>query len=78
MNNAVITIYLQACKDSGTADRYGISKRTEAVKSCRNLTKAHMVLNDYLPKITGKLCSQYRSKELSMPYDKLWSVVAQW
>ena len=34
--------------------QYGISKRAEAVKGCRKLSKADMVLNDYLPKITGK------------------------
>ncbi|KAI0223405.1 Urease subunit alpha [Lamellibrachia satsuma] len=50
-SNSVVFVS-KACKDCRVAEQYGISKRTEAVKSCRRLTKADMVLNDYLPKIT--------------------------
>jgi urease subunit alpha len=38
--------------DSGTAARYGLTKRAVAVSGCRNLTKRDMKLNDALPKIT--------------------------
>ena len=40
------------CKDSGIADNYGLFKRIEAVRNCRNIGKKDMRWNDALPKIT--------------------------
>ena len=42
----------QAAVASGTAAGYGLSKRLEAVKGCRTVTKKDMKLNDATPKIT--------------------------
>ena len=33
---------------------YGLSKRPVAVVGCRNLTKSDMILNNYLPRLTGR------------------------
>jgi urease len=41
----------QSCVDKGIAQSYGLRKRIEPVKKCRNLTKADMRLNDALPVI---------------------------
>ncbi|HWW01201.1 MAG TPA: urease subunit alpha [Candidatus Acidoferrum sp.] len=41
-----------ACKEKGTASGYGLSKRIEAVRGCRNLGKKAMKWNDALPRIT--------------------------
>lgn len=40
------------CEAEGTADSYGLTKRIEAVKGCRNLGKKSMKWNDALPRIT--------------------------
>lgn len=42
----------QSCAEKRIAHSYGLSKRIEAVKRCRGLTKKDMKLNDALPKIT--------------------------
>lgn len=36
----------------GTIARFGLAKRVESVRNCRNITKRDMKLNDALPKIT--------------------------
>ncbi|HMO65556.1 MAG TPA: urease subunit alpha [Verrucomicrobiota bacterium] len=42
----------QLCKARGVAKGYGLSKRIEAVKRCRKVTKRDLKWNDALPKIT--------------------------
>ena len=42
----------QICKDRGTVAKFGLTKRIEAVRGCRNLGKRHMKWNDALPRIT--------------------------
>jgi urease len=37
---------------SGTIASYGLKKRTEAVKNCRNVTKKDMKWNDYTPRMS--------------------------
>ena len=39
----------QAAQSAGVAQRYGLAKTTVAVQNCRNVTKASMVHNSYLP-----------------------------
>ena len=41
----------QASIDAGTVQSYGIKKRIEAVKNCRNIGKADMKYNDTMPKM---------------------------
>ncbi|MFM6986040.1 MAG: urease subunit alpha [Hydrogenophaga sp.] len=41
----------QAAQAAGVAQRYGLAKTTVAVQNCRNVTKASMVHNAYLPKM---------------------------
>lgn len=41
----------QACKESGTAARYGLKKQIEAVRNCRKIGKQDMKWNNALPKI---------------------------
>lgn len=45
--------FLQASLD--WVSTYGLSKRLVPVTSCRRLTKLDMVLNNYLPRLTGLL-----------------------
>jgi urease subunit alpha len=40
------------CKEQGVAAGYGLSKRIEAVKGCRDISKKSMKWNDATPKIT--------------------------
>ena len=42
----------QAALSSRTVERYGLSKRVEAVRGCRGLGKRDMKLNDALPRIS--------------------------
>jgi urease subunit alpha len=42
----------QLCAKEGVAAKYGLSKRIEPVRGCRNLSKKDMKWNDALPKIT--------------------------
>ena len=44
-----LTFVSQAAQLAGVAQRYGLAKTTVAVQNCRNVTKAHMVHNSYLP-----------------------------
>lgn len=41
----------QAAQAAGVAQRYGLQKTTVAVQNCRNVTKASMVHNSYVPKM---------------------------
>ena len=47
-----IAFVSQLCHSSGTAKRYGLTKRIEPVKNCRNIGKRHMKWNDAQPEIT--------------------------
>ena len=47
-----IAFVSQLCKSKNTAKNYGISKRIEAVKGCRKITKRDLKWNNALPKIT--------------------------
>lgn len=41
----------QASIDNGMVRSYGLRKRVEAVKNCRNITKSDMKYNDLMPKM---------------------------
>jgi urease len=41
----------QASIDNGMIRSYGLRKRVEAVKNCRNITKSDMKYNDLMPKM---------------------------
>ncbi|MBM3875879.1 MAG: urease subunit alpha [Verrucomicrobia bacterium] len=47
-----IAFVSQLCKAKGVAKGYGITKRIEAVKGCRKVTKRDLKWNNALPKIT--------------------------
>jgi urease subunit alpha len=47
-----IAFVSQACVDAGTAKEYGLRKRIEPVRNCRNIGKRDMKLNDLAPAIT--------------------------
>jgi urease subunit alpha len=47
-----IAFVSQLCKTKGVAKGYGITKRIEAVKGCRKVTKRDLKWNDALPQIT--------------------------
>ena len=47
-----IAFVSQLCKSKNVAKNYGISKRIEAVKGCRKITKRDLKWNNALPKIT--------------------------
>lgn len=42
----------------GTIAEYGLKKRAEAVKKCRDIGKKDMKLNDAMPKMQGELLAQ--------------------
>jgi urease subunit alpha len=42
----------RVCADEGIAARYGLTKRIEAVRGCRKLSKKDMKWNDAMPKIS--------------------------
>lgn len=44
---------LKASIQKGVVQGYDLKKRCEAVKNIRNITKEDMVLNNYLPNISG-------------------------
>lgn len=46
-----VTFVSEISITSGTIASYGLSKRFEAVKHCRNVTKKHMKWNDATPKM---------------------------
>jgi urease subunit alpha len=47
-----IAFVSQLCKSKNAARNYGLSKRIEAVKGCRKITKRDLKWNNALPKIT--------------------------
>ena len=47
-----IAFVSRACQERGVAAGYGLRKRLEAVRGCRNLGKKDMKWNDALPRIT--------------------------
>lgn len=47
-----IAFVSQLCRQKGIAKRYGLSKRIEAVKGCRKVSKRDLKWNNALPKIT--------------------------
>src|SRR4029077_5785162 len=47
-----VTFVSQASKSQGIAKSYGLSKRTEAVKACRKLSKKDLKWNNATPEIT--------------------------
>jgi urease subunit alpha len=47
-----IAFVSQLCQQKGIAKRYGLSKRIEAVKGCRKVSKRDLKWNNALPKIT--------------------------
>ncbi len=47
-----LTFVSQLAFDARIAERYGLAKRTVAVRNCRNLTKSQMIHNDWQPTIT--------------------------
>jgi urease subunit alpha len=46
-----LTFVSQAGLRAGVGERYGLQKTTVAVQGCRNISKANMVHNSYLPKM---------------------------
>jgi urease subunit alpha len=52
VGGASIAFVSQLCKTKGVAKGYGLTKRIEAVKRCRKVTKRDLKWNDALPKIT--------------------------
>jgi urease len=46
-----VTWVSQASIDNGMVRSYGLRKRVEAVKNCRNITKSDMKYNDLMPKM---------------------------
>jgi len=49
LTKSAVTFVSQAAVDAGIASAFGLAKQTLAVKGCRGVTKADMVLNDYTP-----------------------------
>jgi len=47
-----IAFVSQLCKEKRVAESYGLTKRIEPVRHCRNIGKRDMKWNDALPKIT--------------------------
>jgi urease accessory protein UreG len=47
-----VTFVSQLCAAQGVAARYGLTKRIEAVRNCRDISKRHLKWNDALPRIT--------------------------
>ncbi len=47
-----VTFVSQAALDAGVPERLGLQSRIEAVRHCRNIGKADMILNDYQPDIS--------------------------
>jgi urease subunit alpha len=52
VGGAAIAFVSGAAIERGVADAYGLQKRVEAVRNCRNLGKRDMRLNDALPRIS--------------------------
>jgi urease subunit alpha len=52
VGGSCIAFVSQAAVDTNTAAEYGLTKRIEAIKNCRNIGKKDMLLNDATPVIT--------------------------
>ena len=52
MDTTCVTFVSKAAIDAGIADKLGLSRRLEAVRNTRTISKADMKLNDYLPDIS--------------------------
>lgn len=72
-----ITFVSKASIDSGVIESYGLKKRIEAVKNCRNIGKQDMKFNDTRPKMKvdpetyrveadGMLCDAKPSESLPL------------
>lgn len=70
----------QASIDTGTVQSYGIKKRIEAVKNCRNIGKPDMKHNDAMPNMhvdpesyvveaDGMLCDALPAETLPLTQD---------
>lgn len=70
----------QASLDTNTVQSYGLKKRVEAVKNCRNIGKADMKFNDTMPKMKvdpesyrveadGRLCDAQPAETLPLTQD---------
>lgn len=46
-----VTFVSQASITSGVVNKYGLKKRIEPVKNCRNISKKDMKFNDTMPKM---------------------------
>ncbi|ABI55539.1 urease subunit alpha [Alkalilimnicola ehrlichii MLHE-1] len=51
MPNSSVTFVSRAALEAGVGDRLGLQRRLVAVRDCRSVTKADMVLNDWQPKM---------------------------
>jgi urease len=72
-----ITWVSKASIDNGAVESYGLKKRVEAVKNCRNIGKRDMKFNDTMPKMKvdpetytveadGKVCTAEPSETLPL------------
>ncbi|MEH6687178.1 MAG: urease subunit alpha [Halopseudomonas sabulinigri] len=52
MDTTCVTFVSKAAIDAGIANKLGLSRRLEAVRNTRTISKADMKLNDYLPDIS--------------------------
>ncbi|MEH6800198.1 MAG: urease subunit alpha [Halopseudomonas sabulinigri] len=52
MDTTCVTFVSKAAIDAGIADKLSLSRRLEAVRNTRTISKADMKLNDYLPDIS--------------------------
>jgi len=52
MDSTCVTFVSKAAIDAGIADKLGLSRRLEAVRNTRTISKADMKLNDYQPDIS--------------------------
>jgi urease len=70
----------QASLDTNTVQSYGLKKRVEAVKNCRNIGKSDMKFNDTMPKMKvdpesyrveadGRLCDAQPAETLPLTQD---------
>ena len=72
-----VTFVSQASIDSGVVASYGLKKRVEPVKNCRNVSKKDMRFNDLTPKMKvdpesyrveadGELCTAEPAEKLPL------------
>jgi len=53
--NSVVFVS-QASVERDIKTKYGLGKKTEAVKKCRDIGKKDMKHNDWMPKMRGEFC----------------------